>query len=109
MNHTCMTQVFDMQTEISQLKASSGLPQELIKVLRRGFARHKNNLLSAFDQRERGVSEDAPIRRARSKLRSEKERRRLGKSAERDNHKNDMMNMGLENIAQQMDRMHELD
>ena len=74
MNHQCMTQLFDMQTEIAQLKSVQGLPFDLIKVLRRGYNRNKNNLLSCFDP-GRGTSEDA-VRKIRPKVRGDRSNKR---------------------------------
>ena len=49
MNHSHMTQAFELQSEMSQLKAVKNLPVELVKILRRGYARNKNSLLNCFD------------------------------------------------------------
>jgi len=71
-----MTQAFELQTEVTQLKAVKNLPNELIRVLRRGYARNKNSLLNCFDIGNSSFKDSDNGRRARSRPRTEKNKRR---------------------------------
>jgi len=89
---------------MAQLKAVKNLPTELIKVLRRGYARNKNSLLNCFDLG--GVEGTDNNRRARSRPRTEKRNRK--QSNERSN-PSGFPACGLENIGCTLERMQELD
>ena len=95
-----MKLVFDLQNEISIVKAVKDMPHDLIKAIQRGYARGKKTLLTCFElNKDPAFHEETVSRRARSKPRSSEKHRR----------RKDDKGLGLENIGYTLDKLQEID